>query len=153
MMSQERMRQARAIFAAICVATLGLGLVGCGESPEEEATRVQAELAGLTAQYQEILDRYKPAVNSQEDLRNAFNNGLPCIASPEFVAGVRTSLADERSGTPDSAVTGDEVTVDFRAGILTFRGASFGFPALGSVPQGLIAAGGIEAQVRRRFQD
>jgi homoaconitate hydratase len=116
---------------------------GTGSSREQAVTALQA--AGISM--------VVAASFSQTYLRNAFNNGFPCIASPEFVAALRVSLAAELAATPDFAVTGEEVTVDFQAGTLSFRGVTCGFPTLGRVPQALIAAGGIEAQVRRRLQD
>lgn len=115
---------------------------GIGSSREQAVTALQA--AGISM--------VVAASFSQTYLRNAFNNGFPCIVSPEFVASVRASLAVGLTATPDAVVTDEEVTVDFRAGTLSFRGITCAFPPLGSVSQALIAAGGIEAQVRERFQ-
>jgi hypothetical protein len=48
-------------------------------------------------------------------------------------------------------VTDDEVTVDFGSATLSFRGARHGFGPLGTVPQALVAAGGIEVQVAEQL--
>ena len=48
-------------------------------------------------------------------------------------------------------IPGDEIEVDFASGIVTFRGSTFRFPPLGSVPQSLVVAGGVENQVRQRL--
>jgi homoaconitate hydratase len=116
---------------------------GAGSSREQAATALQAAGVPMVV----------AASFSQTYLRNAFNNGFPCIASPELVAAMREALAVELAVTPSFAVSSDAVTADFRAGTLAFRGATYPFPALGAVPQALIAAGGIDAQVRTRFQD
>ena len=44
---------------------------------------------------------------------------------------------------------GDEIEVDFSSGTITYRGETFRFPPLGTVPQALVVAGGVENQVRR----
>jgi homoaconitate hydratase len=48
-------------------------------------------------------------------------------------------------------IPGSLIDVDFSRGLLLWEGESFRFPALGSVPQGLVVAGGIEKQVRTRL--
>ena len=85
---------------------------------------------------------------SQTYLRNAFNNGFLCIEVPELVKKLRATFADskEKSVTP-----GDEIEVDFTTGTLTYGGARYTFPAMGSVPQGLVVAGGVENLVAKRL--
>jgi homoaconitate hydratase len=84
---------------------------------------------------------------SQTYLRNAFNNGFLCIEVPELVKRLRTlNTSGEKSLIP-----GDEIEVDFTSGTLTYRGAKYSFPALGSVPQGLVVAGGVENLVAKRL--
>jgi len=89
------------------------------------------------------------ATFSQTYLRNAFNNGFPCIASSAFVEHVRAALAEAVAAGERTIVPGDEVEVDFASGTLTWRGERFAFPPLGPVPLGLVAAGGVENQVRQ----
>jgi homoaconitate hydratase len=86
---------------------------------------------------------------SQTYLRNAFNNGFLCIEVPELV----NVLKQEFAGTDaKSHIPGDEIEVDFTTGTLTYRSKRFSFPALGSVPQSLIVAGGVENLVRSKLQ-
>ncbi len=86
---------------------------------------------------------------SQTYLRNAFNNGFLCIEVPELVKKLRATLAD---GKEKSFIPGDEIEVDFTSGTVTYRGAKYTFPALGSVPQGLVVAGGVENLVAKRLR-
>jgi hypothetical protein len=48
-------------------------------------------------------------------------------------------------------VPGDTVDIDFANSTVSYRGTQFSFPPLGSVPQSLVVAGGIENLVRRRL--
>jgi len=86
---------------------------------------------------------------SQTYLRNAFNNGFLCIEVPEFVNVLKQELAVDSA---KSYIPGDEIEVDFTTGTLTYRSKRFSFPALGSVPQSLIVAGGVENLVRSKLQ-
>jgi hypothetical protein len=45
----------------------------------------------------------------------------------------------------------DEVEVDFTSGLITHRGEQFHFPPLGSVPQSLVVARGVENLVRTKL--
>jgi homoaconitate hydratase len=84
---------------------------------------------------------------SQTYLRNAFNNGFLCIEVPELVRKLRTlNASGEKSFIP-----GDDIEVDFTKCTLTYRGARCSFAALGSVPQGLVAAGGVENLVAKKL--
>jgi homoaconitate hydratase len=114
---------------------------GTGSSREQAATALQA--AGIPLI---IAGSF-----SQTYLRNAFNNGLPCIECPTLVERVRETHGAEIGAGARTLVPGTEIDVDFARGLLTWNGEHFRFPALGSVPQGLVIAGGIENQVRTRL--
>ena len=74
-----------------------------------------------------------------------------CIECPELVGRLREQLkGDIESGKP-TIIPGDELDIDFARGTVTHRGETFGFPPLGSVPQSLVIAGGIENLVRKRL--
>ncbi len=109
---------------------------GTGSSREQAATALQA--AGIAA--------VVAASFSQTYLRNAFNNGLTCIESPELVGALRTRLTDDEA----TVIPGDALALDFADGTITYRGESFDFPPLGSVPQQLVIDGGLEAQIAKR---
>ena len=97
---------------------------GTGSSREQAVTALQAAGIGLVA----------AASFSQTYLRNAFNNGFACIACPALVERLRAELgSNERS-----IVAGDTLAIDFAAGEATWRGESFRFPPLGTVPQGTL---------------
>jgi len=81
---------------------------------------------------------------SQTYLRNAFNNGFLCIEVPAFVNRVREMFAAEMKAGDKTIIPGDEITVDFTDGAITYRGEKFKFPAMGTVPQSLVIAGGVE---------
>ncbi|HWR16005.1 MAG TPA: homoaconitase [Terriglobales bacterium] len=84
---------------------------------------------------------------SQTYLRNAFNNGFLCIEVPELVKKLKAVF----TGTEKSFIPGDEIEVDFTSGTVTFRGTKYTFPAMGSVPQRLVVAGGVENLVSKRL--
>jgi len=85
---------------------------------------------------------------SQTYLRNAFNNGFLCIEVPELVKKLRTLFADSKE---KSFIPGDEIEVDFTSGTVAYRGSKYTFPAMGSVPQGLVVAGGVENLVAKKL--
>jgi homoaconitate hydratase len=114
---------------------------GTGSSREQAVTALQAKGIPLV-----IAGSF-----SQTYLRNAFNNGFLCIETPEFVRRLRELFAKEVAEKRRTVITGDEVAIDFTSSTLTFRGETFAFPALGSVPQSLVIAGGTENLVRRRL--
>jgi homoaconitate hydratase len=86
---------------------------------------------------------------SQTYLRNAFSNGFLCIESPELVKQLRTRFASD--GKEKTIIPGDVIAIDFAASTIRYGGEMFAFPALGSVPQSLVIAGGIENLVRRKL--
>ncbi len=87
---------------------------------------------------------------SQIYLRNAFNNGFICVEVPEFIRRCRQIFADE-SKTERTIIPGDAVHIDFTTGTVTYRGEAFRFPPLGTVPQSLVIAGGVENLVMQRL--
>ncbi|HVN32904.1 MAG TPA: homoaconitase [Thermoanaerobaculaceae bacterium] len=114
---------------------------GTGSSREQAVTALQAKGIRLV-----IAGSF-----SQTYLRNAFNNGFLCIETPEFVRRVKEIFASEVAAAERTVLPGDEVAIDFTTSTLTYRGEAFAFPALGSVPQSLVVAGGTENLVRRRL--
>jgi homoaconitate hydratase len=85
---------------------------------------------------------------SQTYLRNAFNNGFLCIEVPGLIKKLSSICADSKE---KSFIPGDEIEIDFARGTTTYRGVSYGFPPLGSVPQSLVVAGGIENLVTKKL--
>jgi homoaconitate hydratase len=111
---------------------------GTGSSREQAATALQAAGIALV-----IAGSF-----SQTYLRNAFNNGFIAIACPRLVDRLKERFAEHCSPT---VVPGDRLDIDFARGTVTLDGEIFSFVPLGSVPQALIVAGGIENQVRARL--
>ena len=114
---------------------------GTGSSREQAATCLKAKGFPLVI----------AASFSQTYLRNAYNNGFLCIAVPEFVGRLREHFAQEIAAKAKTIIPGDEIDIDFTSGTITWRGQKFGFPALGSVPQSLVIAGGAENVVSKRL--
>lgn len=84
---------------------------------------------------------------SQTYERNAFNNGLPCIACPELVAELRARFGGQRP----TVRTGLELEVDLARSEIRAGGRSYAFAPLGRAAQELLVAGGLEGLVRRRI--
>jgi len=114
---------------------------GTGSSREQAVTCLKAKGIPLVI----------AASFSQTYLRNAFNNGFLCIEVPEFVARIREQFAKEITAKEKTIIPGDEVDIDFTLSTITWRGENFAFPALGSVPQSLVIAGGVENLVAKRL--
>jgi len=114
---------------------------GTGSSREQAATALQAKGIPMV-----IAGSF-----SQTYLRNAYNNGFACIECPRLVTFLRGELAEAVAGGEPTVIPGDDIVIDFARGSVTYRERTFRFPALGSVPQGLVVAGGIENQVRERL--
>ena len=114
---------------------------GTGSSREQAVTALQAKGIPLV-----IAGSF-----SQTYLRNAFNNGFLCVETPELVRHLTALFAKEVAEKRRTIVPGDQVTIDFTSSTLTFRGEAFVCPALGSVPQSRVVAGGTENLVRRRL--
>lgn len=88
---------------------------------------------------------------SQTYLRNAYNNGFLCIEVPGLFKRLREQFANEIALKQKTVISGEEIEVHFASGVITWRGEKFSFPALGSVPQSLVIAGGIENLVAKRL--
>ena len=115
---------------------------GTGSSREQAVTCLKAKGIPLVI----------AASFSQTYLRNAFNNGFLCIEVPEFVARLREQFAKEIAAKEKTIIPGgssSEVDIDFTSSTISWRGEQFVFPALGSVPQSLVIAGGVENLVAR----
>jgi homoaconitate hydratase len=119
----------------------GGGAFGTGSSREQAVTALQAAQVALV-----VAGSY-----SQTYLRNAFNNGFPCVSCPDLLGRVRELLHGRIEAGEKAIVPGDLLRVDFAAGTITFREIAFRFPPLGQVPQSLVVAGGVENQVRQRL--
>ena len=88
---------------------------------------------------------------SQTYLRNAYNNGFLCVEIPELVRRLREQLAKPIAAKEKTIIPGDDITIDFTSGLTEWRGERFPFPALGSVPQSLVIAQGVENLVAKRL--
>lgn len=114
---------------------------GTGSSREQAVTSLQHKKVALI-----IAGSF-----SQTYLRNAYNNGFICIDCAPFVTRLKEiTKADIDAGTP-TVIPGDTIEIDFTRGALSYRGETFRFTPLGSVPQSLVVAGGIENLVKRRI--
>jgi len=114
---------------------------GTGSSREQAVTSLQAKGIAMV-----IAGSF-----SQTYLRNAFNNGFPCIEGSDLVGHLRGVFAAEIDRGEKTIVPGDEIEVDFASGSVTYRWQTFRFPPLGEVPQSLVVAGGVENQVRSKL--
>jgi len=70
---------------------------------------------------------------------------------PEFVARVREQFAREIAAKEKTIIAGDEIDIDFTSSTIGWRGEKFSFPALGTVPQSLVIAGGVENLVAKKL--
>lgn len=111
---------------------------GTGSSREQAVTALKAKGIPLVI----------AASFSQTYLRNAFNNGFLCVEVPELVKRLRQQFAASSERT---IIPGDEINIEFTSGVITWRGEKFAFPPLGSVPQSLVIAEGVENLVARRL--
>ncbi|MBA3912775.1 MAG: homoaconitase [Acidobacteriales bacterium] len=114
---------------------------GTGSSREQAVTCLKAKGIPLVI----------AASFSQTYLRNAFNNGFLCVEVPELVTKLRRQFAAEMDAKEKTIIPGDEIEIDFTSGVIHWRGLEFAFPALGSVPQSLVIAGGVENLVSKRL--
>ncbi len=88
---------------------------------------------------------------SQTYLRNAYNNGFLCVEVPELVKRLREQFAKETAAKEKTIIPGEDIDIDFTSGVIHWRGETFAFPPLGSVPQSLVIAEGVENLVARRL--
>ena len=114
---------------------------GTGSSREQAATALQAKGIGSV-----IAGSF-----SQTYLRNAYNNGFMCIECAELVEWVREQCRSDIEGGALTVIPGDDIELDFGERRVMYRGKTFRFPALGSLTQSLVTAGGIESLVRRKL--
>ena len=68
-----------------------------------------------------------------------------------MVQRLRQQFASELRAGDKTILPGDEVEVDFTSGLITYRGEHFHFPPLGSVPQSLVVAKGVENLVAKKL--
>jgi homoaconitate hydratase len=114
---------------------------GTGSSREQAVTCLKAKGIPLVI----------AASFSQTYLRNAYNNGFLCVEVPELVKRLREQLAKEIDAKEKTVIPGDVIDIDFTSSVISWRGETFPFPALGSVPQSLVIAEGVENLVARRL--
>jgi homoaconitate hydratase len=114
---------------------------GTGSSREQAVTALKAKGIPLV-----IAGSF-----SQTYLRNAFNNGFLCIETPEFIGKMKARFAEALANKEKTIIPGDEIEIDFASSTLQYAGETFTFPALGSVPQSLVIAGGVENLVAQRL--
>jgi homoaconitate hydratase len=114
---------------------------GTGSSREQAVTCLKAKGIPLVI----------AASFSQTYLRNAYNNGFLCIEVPALVKRLREQFAGEIAAKEKTIIPGEEVDIAFTSGTLTWRGESFAFPPLGTVPQSLVIAGGAENVVAKKL--
>jgi homoaconitate hydratase len=89
---------------------------------------------------------------SQTYLRNAFNNGFLCIECPDLVMYLRQQFEGALAKKERTIISSDAVEVDFASSTIFYCGETFFFPPLGSVPQSLVIAGGIENLVAEKLK-
>jgi len=114
---------------------------GTGSSREQAVTALKAKGIPLVI----------AASFSQTYLRNAFNNGFLCVEVPELVKRLRQQFAKEIAAKEKTIIPGEEIDIDFTSGMIQWREEKFTFPPLGSVPQSLVIAGGVENLVATRL--
>jgi homoaconitate hydratase len=114
---------------------------GTGSSREQAVTCLKAKGIPLVI----------AASFSQTYLRNAYNNGFLCVEVPELVKRLREQFAHEIAAKEKTIIPGEEINIDFTSGVIHWRGDEFMFPPLGSVPQSLVIAEGVENLVAKRL--
>jgi homoaconitate hydratase len=114
---------------------------GTGSSREQAVTCLKAKGIPLVI----------AASFSQTYLRNAYNNGFLCVEVPGLVKRLREQFANEIAEKEKTIIPGEEIDIDFTAGVIHWRGEKFAFPPLGSVPQSLVIAEGVENLVAKRL--
>jgi homoaconitate hydratase len=114
---------------------------GTGSSREQAVTCLKAKGIPLVI----------AASFSQTYLRNAYNNGFLCVEVPELVKRIREQSAKEIAANEKTIIRGDDIDIDFTNSVITWRGEKFRFPPLGSVPQSLVIAEGVENLVAKRL--
>lgn len=114
---------------------------GTGSSREQAVTCLKAKGIPLVI----------GASFSQTYLRNAYNNGFLCVEVPELINQLREQFASRIAAKEKTIIPGDVIDIDFTSGTIHWRSEDFSFPALGSVPQSLVIAQGVENLVAKRL--
>src|SRR4029077_10347794 len=114
---------------------------GTGSSREQAVTCLKAKGIPLVI----------AASFSQTYLRNAYNNGFLCVEVPELVKRLREQFAQEIAAREKTIIPATEIDIDFTSGVISWHGRKFTFPPLGSVPQSLVIAQGVENLVATRL--
>jgi homoaconitate hydratase len=114
---------------------------GTGSSREQAVTCLKAKGIPLVI----------AASFSQTYLRNAYNNGFLCVEVPELVKRLREQFAKEIAAKEKTIIPGEEIDIDFTSGAMHWRKEKFAFLPLGSVPQSLVIAEGVENLVAKRL--
>jgi homoaconitate hydratase len=114
---------------------------GTGSSREQAVTALKAKGIPLVI----------AASFSQTYLRNAFNNGFLCLEVPELVKRLHDQFSKEIAAREKMIIPGDEIDIDFTSGVVHWCSEKFAFPSLGSVPQSLVIADGVENLVAKRL--
>jgi homoaconitate hydratase len=114
---------------------------GTGSSREQAATALKFKGIGLVL----------AGSFSQTYLRNAYNNGFICIECPKLSGRLRETFSAQVEAGKTTIIPGDELEIDFSKGLATYREEEFRFPPLGTVPQGLVVAGGSENLIRKKL--
>jgi homoaconitate hydratase len=114
---------------------------GTGSSREQAVTCLKAKKIPMVI----------AASFSQTYLRNAYNNGFLCVEVPELVKRLREQFEKQIAAKERTIIPGEVIDVDFTSGIIHWRSENFPFPPLGSVPQSLVIAGGVENLVAKRL--
>jgi hypothetical protein len=60
-------------------------------------------------------------------------------------------FATEIAAREKTIIPGDQIAIDFTTGTISYRGERFSFPPIGTVPQSLVIAGGVEKLVARKL--
>ena len=71
---------------------------------------------------------------------------------PELVKRLKEQFATEVGGKEKTIIPGDPIHIQFSSSTLMWRGESFAFPALGTVPQSLVIAGGAENVIAKKLK-
>lgn len=79
--------------------------------------------------------------------RNAFNNGFVVFECPELVGHLREKFKSAIAKT----IVSSQIDIDYQASVISYDGRRFPFPALSTVAQELVVAGGAEELVKRRL--
>jgi homoaconitate hydratase len=116
---------------------------GTGSSREQAVTALQAKQIALL-----IAGSF-----SQTYLRNAFNNGYLCIECPQLVRNLKSEFAAQVVEKQRTIIPGDEIEIDFASCTLRYRNKNYAFSPMGTVPQSLVVAGGVENLVARRLNN